>query len=285
MFAFLLIACVGRGHHEVVVMQLDATRTALSAQQVAARDETTARAARIAELEGEISARQAQLDLLEAKHAAHDTDLLALRERYAALVLEDPAVKPPIDASVKSMTAALAVAAEQDFESKRATERYARVETAFAPLVDAGYATVERRGDASVVILLAAKVFNEGTIALSPRGEDIAMHVAKAMEQLHGWDIEVQGHTDSTPFHTPELPSNWELGFGRAVLLLRALREAGVDEPAHVSSYADTAPRVPPTDPEATRQNARVELWLTEIPGIEHRFAPTPPEAPKAPAP
>ncbi len=306
MFAFLLIACVSRGHHEVVVMQLDATRMALSAQQVAARDDEAARDATIAALKEEIHARQAQLDLLAGKHASHEADLEALRATYAALVAEDlaeelpeapkvPRPKPPViqiiprdrpvlRASVAEMTAALELAARDSFDAKRSDERHARVVAAFAPLVTSGFAVVERRGDASVVVLLAAKLFNENTVELSPRGEDVAKGAALAMEQLHGWDLEVQGHTDATPFHSSDLPSNWELGFARGVLLLRALREAGVDEPAHVTSFADTVPRAPVSDAEAARQNARVELWLSEIPGIEVRFQPTPP-APDAPSP
>ena len=299
MLAFLLIACVTRGHHELVVMQLDATRTALSAQQVAARDDTAAGDVTIAALKDEIHARQAQLDLLDQKHASHEAELEALRLRYAALLEEDAAAKPPppdapklprpkappvpnlperpiLHASIDEMTGALEVADELAFERKRADERHARVVTAFAPLVADGYAIVERHGDASAVVMLSAKLFNENTVELSPRGEDTAKRVATAMTQLHGWNLEVAGHTDATPFHSPELPSNWELGFARGVMVLRALRDDGVDEPAHVTSFADTVPRVPPGDPEAVRENARVELWLSEIPGIEDRFKPTP---------
>ena len=90
MFAFLLIACVGRGHHEVVVMQLDATRTALSTQQVAARDDTAARDQRIAVVKMAAMLRVA--DALEASRGQRLHELRFSREG-GRLVIAIPQVE------------------------------------------------------------------------------------------------------------------------------------------------------------------------------------------------
>lgn len=314
MFTLLLLAsCVTPSHHELVVMQLDATRAALSAQQASSREESADLETQLTALEHEIDMRQAQLDLLTAQHISHEADLEALRERYAALLAEAKAtaVPPPtpaplrpsphpkvplapippptpvLDASVAEMKAALAVSADDAFQKKRAAQRFGLVQDRFKGLVADGFATVEQHGSSAVVVILAAKLFNEGTVELSPRGEDIAKRAATAMAGMDGWDVEIEGHTDVAPYHSPELPSNWELGFARGIAVLRALQQAGMDETAHVTSFAGTEPRFPTDAPDAARENARVEIWLSEIPDIDKRFAPTPPkdDAPTKPDP
>lgn len=78
------------------------------------------------------------------------------------------------------------------------------------------------------------------------------------------FSIRVEGHTDSVPIHTPQIPSNWELSAIRAVSVLRYLRERG-DIPAERLSavgFGQYQPLVPNDTPEGRQQNRRVTFCL-----------------------
>jgi len=297
-------SCVSRNNHELVVMQLDATRTALSAHQADSRGEASTLLMQIKDLEKQIHSRQMQLDALADRDMGHIGELRELQLEYAELLSiastppecpvpppptrrrrpKTPPVCPPWEvepmvlASVEQMKRALAHEAQAEFAEGRVAERHQRLIEQFAPLVEEGWVTVERRGEASVVTLPAAKLFQEGRVMLSPRGDDILQQTADALSKLHGREMSIRGHTDNSAFHSAELASNWELGFARSALVLRVLRDMKTTQPAHAESWADTKPIGDNDTEEGRKRNHRVELWLTEIEGLEERFDPTPDE-------
>ncbi len=78
--------------------------------------------------------------------------------------------------------------------------------------------------------------------------------------------IQVEGHTDPTPIHTSQFPSNWELSTARATAIIHFLLERGGIEPERLSAagYAFYHPVVPNTSHENRAMNRRVDVIILE---------------------
>ncbi len=103
-------------------------------------------------------------------------------------------------------------------------------------------------------------LFREGTLDLTPEGERILDEVVAVLRKYKSFLI-VRGHADQSETGAPDFPSKWELSAARANAAVRHLIAKGVDPQSLRSvAYADTRPKVPPTVPDAARQNGRVEF-------------------------
>lgn len=290
-FLAFLSACVPKGRHELTEVQLDATRTALSARAAQCAADGQACEATVAALEAEISARQAQLDELARREALRDAEIVRLEalrvglaaelEALAAELAKKGKAPPPQPAetvggrAVADIAAAVGEHLRETIERERHAAARAETEAAFAALVAEGRAELATRGEAVVVRFPTALLFQEGFTTLSPRGEQVAQAAAEALSRLPGRTVTVEGHTDDAPVHTAEWPSNWERGFSRAVAVLRALEAAGAGTRLSAASFAATRP----LGPDA-RQNDRVELVVALDPELPTAFAPTPEPSP-----
>lgn len=71
--------------------------------------------------------------------------------------------------------------------------------------------------------------------------------------KYNGFLFEIQGHTDDTPIHTLQYPSNWELSGARASRVVRYFLDIGIaPERMRSVGLADTAPKVPNRDPQGS---------------------------------
>lgn len=308
----LLAGCVPKGRYEIAAVQLDATRTALSARTGQCAQDAMAQEARIAALEEEIRGRQLQLDELAVRAQLRDAELEALQEKVVALVVEldersreltrlraeldrltkrapdapDEAPEPTVGAQT---LAEIAEQVKAHFHEQLEHARRDRARDddarAFATLVAEGRVELAVRGEATVVRIPTALLFQEGFSTLSPRGQQIATQVAEALERVPGRRITVEGHTDDRPVHTAEFASNWERGFSQALAVLRALEGAGAPATLSVASFAGTRPLVAGDRPEDLERNRRVELLIEADPDLLDAWRPTPPEAPAPPEP
>lgn len=310
LLALLAGACVAKGQHEIVQVQLDATRTALHARQAACQEELTELQAQLATLRAEVGSRQHQLVALEERVQHLNEELEALRAEKADWLRalpapveapEEPAPRRPrepepteeevelqkwVEAEVADITLALARSTDHTIEEDRADRQHQTVAAAFAKVVEDGYAEVESVDGGSVVRIPEAKLFQEGKVYLSPRGEAIVTDVASALSELGDHHLQIAGHTDDRPHHSAQHASSWELGFAEAMAVLRFLEDLGYERQASAASFAGTQPRVPNDGPEGRKQNRRVELWLRADPALEHRFqAPSPGEDAQGAAP
>jgi flagellar motor protein MotB len=100
-------------------------------------------------------------------------------------------------------------------------------------------------------------LFNEGRVTLSPQGRLLLDDLARALVPARGWRLRATGHTDAEPRHSAAHPSNWELGFAQAMLVVRALQDAGLEADVTVGSGAGEHPLGPDV-----AKNRRVELLL-----------------------
>jgi chemotaxis protein MotB len=122
-----------------------------------------------------------------------------------------------------------------------------------------------------VLDLDAGTFFDPASAALK---DDYLPALAKITETLDSekysaFQVEVQGHTDDIPVHSPAFASNWDLSTARATIVVRQLIADGM-EPSRLGAvgYADTRPRVANRDingnPLSVNQaiNNRVSLHI-----------------------
>ncbi|RMD64236.1 MAG: peptidoglycan -binding protein [Alphaproteobacteria bacterium] len=110
----------------------------------------------------------------------------------------------------------------------------------------------------------SAELGEEGKQQLAQLARTLKSIAAKIPKELN-WILQVDGHTDRAPIHTPEFPSNWELSTARAISVVRFLIEQGI--PPHrlaATGYGEFQPLDPGLSEEAFRRNRRIELKLTQ---------------------
>lgn len=305
------LGCVAKGRHELVEVQLEATRTALSARRAQCIVDQTVADEQAGSLRGEIAARQAQLDELTAQMTVRDGELdglqaerLALLDRVASLeaeiaglreALQKQSKKPipprPTAGIVELGRPEVVAQIQAEFHRELDAQRHAKArddaEAAFAAIVASGRAELLVRGEAAVVRIQTGMLFQEGFTTLSPRGQQLVADVKAALATLGPRRVTIEGHTDNEPVHTTEFPSNWDRGFSRGVAVLRGLEASDDEQPSNlvppklsVQTFGDTQPIAPNDTPEGRARNDRVELVIQVDPELVTAFPPTAPEEP-----
>lgn len=128
------------------------------------------------------------------------------------------------------------------------------------------------KDDKGIVLNLASgTMFKPSSADVRPEMMKLLKEIAGTLklDRFSGYQIEIQGHTDDTPVHTPQFPSNWDLSAARALSTLKVLNELGVPTSRmKIAALADTAPRVPNRSdtgrayPENQAINRRVEVHI-----------------------
>ncbi|RUM28393.1 MAG: flagellar motor protein MotB [Aquifex sp.] len=108
-----------------------------------------------------------------------------------------------------------------------------------------------------------------------PPGEDVLLKEARGLIlnlcyklKPYSLPINIEGHTDNRPIHTPKFPSNWELSIARAISVLQVFeKECGYpSDKLSIFGYADTRPIASNDTPEGRRKNRRVEFCIKLLP-------------------
>ncbi|HEX3819032.1 MAG TPA: flagellar motor protein MotB [Candidatus Sulfotelmatobacter sp.] len=107
--------------------------------------------------------------------------------------------------------------------------------------------------------------FDNGSAKLSSDGSDILIALAQEVGKLPN-KLSIEGHTDSKPYATSAIYSNWELSSDRANAARRMMQANGVraDQVTQVRGFADQRLRKPdaPLDPANRRISIIVQYIL-----------------------
>jgi chemotaxis protein MotB len=134
------------------------------------------------------------------------------------------------------------------------------------------------RGDFSVrwdqsrlVLVLGERItFRVGEAELVVNFQPALSRIADFIAHKEGYEVVVLGHTDDTPIHNSQFPSNWELSAARAVDVGKFLIENGVrPERVSIQGYSEYRPLHENTTPENRQANRRVEITLIKEEGSE----------------
>lgn len=151
---------------------------------------------------------------------------------------------------------------------------------------------VSNNGKGVVIEFASSAVFELGKAELSPAIKPAFAEMAKELKtkDYQNYTIEIEGHTDNTPIHTPEFPSNWELSARRATNVIRYfIDDQHVDKSRlKAAGYADIFPKVPNEDANHKpiegnqAKNRRIVIRLTPgAPADTRSVAKAPTNSPK----
>ncbi len=256
LLALTATGCVGKGKYTALQAELDATR---------------------AELQGKLDGQSTRAKTCEqalaeeeAKVAELEKSIAQLEERNARLIKD----KSQLDASVADMQAALKELEERKAAAEARMDEYRSLLAKFKSLIDAGRLKVKIVQGRMVVELASDILFPSGSAELSADGRKAILEVAGVLASIPDRHFQVEGHTDDDPIRTERFPSNWELGAGRAITVVRTLQEGGVPVTRlSGSSYAENRPVEPNRTKEGKAANRRIEIVvvpdLSLLPGYE----------------
>jgi chemotaxis protein MotB len=111
------------------------------------------------------------------------------------------------------------------------------------------------------ISLAEAGFFDPGSATMKPGALAVVDRIASKLAPLN-YGIRVEGHTDNTPIHTPQFPSNWELSTARATFLLQYLISTAKIPAPRLSAvgYGEYRPVASNDTPEGRAANRRVDL-------------------------
>ncbi len=111
------------------------------------------------------------------------------------------------------------------------------------------------------ISLAEAGFFDPGSAVSNTKALAAVDSIAATLQAL-AYSIRVEGHTDNTPIHTPQFPSNWELSTARATFLLQYLISNGKISPRRLSAvgYGEYHPIAPNNTLEGRAANRRVDI-------------------------
>lgn len=107
-------------------------------------------------------------------------------------------------------------------------------------------------------------LFAAGSAGLRDGAGPLLQELGDALRALPGREVWLEGHTDNSPIHTAEFPSNWELSTARAIAVLEALVEkCGLPESRFAASgYGEFRPLNPNTTEAGRAANRRVDIVI-----------------------
>jgi chemotaxis protein MotB len=110
-------------------------------------------------------------------------------------------------------------------------------------------------------------LFDPGSTELKPGVIPVLDSIAVELSRISN-NVQVEGHTDSTPINTVQFPSNWELSTGRAAEIVHYMIEIGgiVPERMSAAGYAFYHPVAPNSTGEGRARNRRVDIIVLNSP-------------------
>lgn len=185
-------------------------------------------------------------------------------------------------ATKEEMQKALSEMRVRQAEQKKRLEEFADLTRRFKKLTDSGALSVKIREGKMVVSLGSDLLFPEGSARLSKDGIHTIQEVSVQLASIPEKRYQVEGHTDNLPINTQAFPSNWELGWARAITVMKEMVARGMPmQRINAASFADNQPISTNETVEGRASNRRVEIVivpdLSSLPGYEElqKLSPT----------
>ena len=262
----LLLGCVSAKEYEALEQDLAKARQELTKTRGEVQDLSVALTeaeSTVDVLDGRVSELEQALALAESRASEAETELAGVLKESSQL-----------EASVEDMQQALAELKRLRAQAEARAAVYRNVLDKFKSLIDNGKLKAKIVDGRMVLELQTDILFDSGKAELSELGTATITEVGQLLAELADRKFQVEGHTDNVPIKNKRYPSNWELASARAINVVKAMIEAGMN-PALVSAaaFADTRPSASNETEEGRAANRRIEIVivpdLSELPGAE----------------
>jgi len=182
------------------------------------------------------------------------TLLLGLFLVLLATVRQPPVMPKPVAKPAAAHTAKAA-----------ANQMQRQLKMALAAKMNLKDVDIRPQPDGVTISLKEKLLFSPGSATLSKAAQQRLNRVAHALQGLTPGShpmIRVEGHTDNTPIHTAQYPSNWELSTARATTILRYLAAQRIFPPETLSAagYGEFKPVSNNSTIEGKQKNRRVDI-------------------------
>lgn len=139
-----------------------------------------------------------------------------------------------------------------------------KLSAALLPFRESGLTVTEK--DGKVYVSMDARLlFQSGKTDIDQGGKNAILKLCESLQELEGFYIMVEGHTDDVPIKTARFEDNWDLSVLRATSVVRFMVDEGNIDPVRIipsgrSEYVAVDSR---DNPEARQKNRRIEIILT----------------------
>lgn len=252
----LATGCVTQGKYDLAMQNAKTVDEQLQAEK-AARAAADGKVGELTEqvkgLEGEKEALSTRLGTAEANLSAGTAERRALEQKNAELT----ALNDELARSKKKLTEA-----KEALEKKSA--EYENLSKSLEKEISEGKVELSELRGRMTVNLKDKILFASGSARVGKEGDEALKKVAEALKSVQGKIIRVEGHTDDVPTDAKgPFPTNWELSLARAMAVVRALQDSGVD-PTRLSAagYGPYQPIAANDTAENRSLNRRIEIVL-----------------------
>lgn len=254
--ALAATGCVSQSKYNELASQAQNLDTRLNDEK-GARE---ALEAKVKELEEKIATLEQEKEALNARLTTSESRLTAAAAERNALEQKNAELTALNDELAKS-TRKLA-AAKEALEKKSA--EYENLAQSLKQEISDGKIQLSELQGRMTVQLKDKILFASGSTRINKEGQDALVKIADALKSVQGRIIRVEGHTDDVPTDKGgPFPSNWELSLARAMAVVRALQNAGVDPTVlSAAGYGQYQPIAPNDNPENRSLNRRIEIVL-----------------------
>lgn len=275
-----LLGCVTQGKYDNLKHRYDEARKDISDRRIEigglesslAQEQTKGQA-----LTTTVARTQQRIADVERTRAETATELARLQAEQVRLNVELARVikdRSHLKQSTEELQRALMQLAARKAQADRRVAEFKTLLTSFQKLIDSGALRVTVADGRMVLMLPSDVLFDSGSARLSREGKQTITDVANVLRDMPERRFQIEGHTDDVPIHTAQFASNWELAAGRALGVIRAMLDAGVDG-ARVSgaSYGEHHSVARNDSPQGRAENRRIEIVLVPdlsmLPGYE----------------
>lgn len=219
--------------------------------------------AQFAALRGEMDGMQAEARTLQEKIKSDEANLVAKQGELNRLREENARQQALVDELSKSKKKLEVAKAELE---KRSAE-YGQLASSLQTEIEAGRVELSELKGKLTVKMKDKILFASGSGTVGREGLAALAKVAEALRGVQGKVIRVEGHTDAVPVGAGPWASNWELSAARALAVVKALQDKGVD-PTRLAAagYGEYQPIAGNDTPEGKSLNRRIEIVLAAAP-------------------
>lgn len=263
----LASGCVTQGKYDTAMQRAQTLEEQLKEEKGA----RTAADEKVRQLEEQVKGLEEKVAGLEQEKEALGTRLTTAEARLTAGAAERRALEQK-NAELTALNDELARSKRKLAEAKEALEKksteYESLAKSLEKEISEGKIELSELKGRMTVNLKDKILFASGSARVGKEGQEALVKIAEALKGVQGKIIRVEGHTDDVPTDPKgPFPSNWELSLARAMAVVRALQDAGVDPTVlSAAGYGPYQPVAPNDSADNRSLNRRIEIVLA--PGV-----------------